>query len=228
VQTFTSTSVTAATSTFTSTVLEPQSVRYDLTPLDFNNKTGTFILSYTETAPYYPQNQLCLMYDYFLVNATSVYEFKVRFDTQQEIPIHFFILNTKQFNRFNHTNCANGFSDWELHVVAPASDLVWVVPQPAEYVFLFLSGQFVGGYIHLSVQAYGQAIQTSTSTYTASSAIEVLSTQTIPSTSFTAAGTTEPTDHNTLIIGAIFMALVLVGGSILAIKRFSQSRKHIQ
>jgi len=153
VHSFTSTSVTAVTSTLTSTVVTPQTVRYDLTPSDFNNKTGTFTLGYSEIAPYYPQNTLCLMYDYFLLNATTAYEFKVHFDTQQDIPIHLLILNMDQFNRFNHTNCANGFSGWELHVVASASDLVWVVPQRGEYVFLFLSGQFIGGYIHLTVQA---------------------------------------------------------------------------
>ena len=210
VQTFTSTSVTAATSTLTLTVLVPQTVHYDLTPSDFNNKTGTFTLSYTETAPYYPENPLCLMYDYFLLNATTAYDFKVHFDTQQDIPVHFLMLNMDQWNQFNHSNCANGFSGWEQHIVAPASDLVWVVPQPGEYVFLFFSGQFVGGYIHLSVQAYGQAIQTSTYTYTTSTGIEVLSTQTVPSTLSTRIGTTASTDYFTWIVGAIIMALVVV------------------
>jgi hypothetical protein len=206
-------------------VLEPQAVRYDLTPLDFSNTTGTFTLSYTETAPYLSQNPLCLMYDYFLVNATTAYEFKVHFGTQQGLPIHFLILNMEQFNRFNHSNCANGFSGWELHVVAPASDLVWVVPQPGEYVFLFFAGQFVGGYVRLSVQAYGKAIQTSTSTYTGSSVMEMLSSQTVLSTLSATTVTTQPTDQSALIIGAVFIALVLVGGCVLGIKRVSRSGK---
>jgi len=225
VQTFTSTSVTAITSTLTSTALVPQAVRYDLTPSEFNNKTGTFILSYTETAPYYPENPLCLMYDYFLVNATAAYEFKVHFDTQQDIPIHFLILNMEQFNRFNHSNCANGFSGWEQQIVAPVSDLVWVVPQPGEYVFLFFSGQFVGGYIHLSVQGYGPAIQTSTSVYTTGTAIEVISTQTALSTLSTTTGTTASMDYSTWIVGTIIIvALVLVVVAIFE-RRIPKARK---
>jgi hypothetical protein len=160
------------------------------------------------------------MYDYFLLNATTAYEFKIQFDTQQGIPIHFLILNMDQFNKFNHTNCANGFSGWELQVVGPASDLVWVVPQRGEYVLLFLSGQFVGGYVHLSVQAYGQAIQTSTSTYTTTNIIEILSTQTAPSTLPT---TTAPTDYSVLIVGAV-IALVL-SAVVILMKRIPKTRK---
>ena len=156
------------------------------------------------------------MYDYFLLNATTAYEFKVHFDTQQDIPIHLLILNMDQFNRFNHTNCANGFSGWELRVVAPASDLVWVVPQRGEYVLLFLSRQFIGGYVHLTVQAYGQTIQTSTSVYTATNIIQVLSTQTTLSTLPT---TTAPTDYSALIVSAIIIALVLAAAAILRMKR---------
>jgi len=224
VQSFALTSVTAVTSTLTSTVVTPQTVRYDLTPLDFNSVTGTFILGYSETAPYLPQNPLCLMYDYFLLNATTAYEFKVHFDTQQDIPIQFLILNMDQFNKFNHTNCANGFSGWELQVVAPASDLVWVVPQSGEYVFLFLSRQFVGGYIHLSVQAYGQVVQTSTSTYTTPNIIQILSTQTALST---LPATTAPTDYSALIVGAIIIALVLTAAAILRKKRTPKTRINI-
>jgi len=221
VQSFTSTSVTAITSTLTSTVIAPQTVHYDLTPSDFNNRTGTFTLGYSETAPYYPENPLCLMYDYFLLNATAAYEFKVHFETQQGIPIHFLILNMDQFNRFNHTNCANGFSGWELQVVAPASDLVWVVPQRGEYAFLFLSGQFVGGYIHLSVQAYGQAIQTSTSAFTTTSIIQILSTQTVFSTLPT---TSAPTEYSALIVGVFITALALAAAAILRMKRVPKVR----
>lgn len=197
-------------------MVTPQALRYDLAPLGFNLRTGTFTLGYSETAPYYAGNPLCLMYDYFLVNASTVYEFKVHFDTQQDIPIHFLILNMDQFNQFNHTNCANGFSSWELQVAAPESDLVWVVPRRGEYVFLFLSGQFVGGYIHLAVQAYGQAIQTSTSAYMTNNIIQILNTQTALSTLPT---TTSPTDYSALIVGVIIIALVLVIAAILKMKR---------
>jgi hypothetical protein len=163
------------------------------------------------------------MYDYFLLNATTAYEFKIHFETQQDIPVHFLILTRDQFNRFNHTNCANGFSGWELRVVAPASDLVWVVPQRREYVFLFLSRQFIGGYIHLSVQAYGQAIQTSTSTYMTTSIIQVLSTQTALSTLPT---TTASTYYTAPIVGGVVsvIALLLVVAVVLRMKRRSNSR----
>jgi len=223
VQSLTSTSVIAVTSILKSTVLTPQIVRYDLTPSSFNNRTDTFILGYTETAPYYPANPLCLMYDYFLLNATTAYEFKVHFDTQQDLPIHFLILNMDQFNKFNHINCANGFSTWDLQVVAPASDLVWAVPQHGEYVLLFLSGQFVGGYIHLTVQAYGQAIETSTSAYTTTSFIQVLSTQMVLST-VSLLATTAPPDYSTLIVGAIIIALVLAAAVLLWRKHQSDAR----
>jgi hypothetical protein len=161
------------------------------------------------------------MYDYFLLNATTAYEFKVHFDTQQDLPIHFLILNMDQFNQFNHTNCANGFSGWELRVVAPASDLVWVVPQRGEYVLLFLSRQFIGGYIHLSVQAYGQAIQTSISAYTITKIIQILSSQTALSPLPT---TTARTDYSALIVGAIIIALVIVAAVILGMKRIPKLR----
>ena len=221
VQSFTSTSATAATSTLTSMVVTPQSVRYDLTPLDFNNRTDRFTLSYSETAPYLPGNPLCLMYDYFLLNATSAYEFKVHFDTQQGLPIDFLILSMTQFNRFSHTNCANGFSAWELRVVASGSDLVWVVHQRGEYVLLFLSRGFIGGYIQLSVQAYGQAIQTSTSAYTTNNIIQILSTQTALSTLPTAS---PPTDFSALIVGAIIIALVIVAAVILRMRRIRKTK----
>ncbi|HXZ89747.1 MAG TPA: hypothetical protein VEG61_01680, partial [Candidatus Dormibacteraeota bacterium] len=143
------------------------------------------------------------------------------FDTQQDIPIHFLILNMDQFNRFNHTNCANGFSAWELRVVAPASDLVWVVPRRGEYVLLFLSRQFIGGYVHLTVQAYGQTIQTSTSAYTATNIIQILSTQTALSTLPT---TTAPPDYSALIVGAIIIALVLAAAAVLRMKHIPKTR----
>lgn len=219
VQSFNSTSATAITSTLTSTVVTSQAVPYDLTPPDFNNETGTFTLGYSETAPYYPQNPLCLMYDYFLLNTTTTYEFKIHFDTQQDVPIHFLILNMGQFYQFNHTNCANGFSSWELQIVAPASDVVWVVPQRGEYVFLFLTREFIGGYIHLSVQAYGQAIQTSASTYTSTSIVQILSTQTSLSTLPTRIAAT---GYSSLIVGAIIIALVLTTAAILRMKHISQ------
>jgi len=216
VESYTSTSLIAVTSTLTSTELTPQAIRYDLTPSDFNSITGTFTLGYSQTAPYYPENPLCLMYDYFLVNVTTVSEFKVHFDTQQGVPIHFLILNMDQFNKFNHTNCANGFSGWELRQVASAADVVWVVPQPGEYVFLFLSRQFVGGYVHLSVEAYGQAVETSTSAYTVTNIIQSFSTQ-LASSTITA--TTVQTDHSALIVGAFIIALVLVVAATLLRKR---------
>jgi len=223
-RTFTSTSIDAVTSTSTSTGLVPQSVRYDLTPLDFNNQTGTFTLSYTDTAPYYPSNPLCLMYDYFLVNATTAYEYKVHFDTQQDVPIHFLILNIGQFNEFNHINCANGFSDWELRQVAPASDLVWIVPQPGEYVFLFFSRQFVGGYIRLLVQAYGQTIQTSTSTYSTNSTLEAVSSQTALLTLPVTTTTTSTHTYSIWDAGPIIIVTVVLIATAVMIKRTSTSR----
>lgn len=227
VQKFTSTVVTAFTSFLTSTMAAPQNVRYDLTPHDFDNKTGLFTLRYEEmgTAPYYPAGYLCLMYDYFLLNATTAYEFKIHFETQQGIPIHFLILNADQFNQFNHSNgCTFGPFGWELRVVAPASDQVWVVPQSGEYVLLFLSRQFVGGHIYLSVQAYGQVIQTSTSTNVTTSTIELVSTQTTTSTLPYVSATTTMTDNSALIVVAIIIGLVLVGGAvILRMKRHAES-----
>lgn len=229
VQKFTSTVVTAFTSSLTSTMTAPQNVRYDLTPHDFNNKTGSFTLRYEEmgTAPYYPAGYLCLMYDYFLLNATTAYEFKIHFETQQGIPIHFLILNADQFNQFNHSNgCTFGPFGWELRVVAPASDQVWVVPQSGEYVLLFLSRQFVGGSIYLSVQAYGQVIQTSTSVHLTTSTIELVSTQTTTSTLPYVSATTTMTNTNNspLIVVAIIIGLVLVGGAvILRMKRHAES-----
>jgi len=156
------------------------------------------------------------MYDYFLLNATTAYEFKVHFDTQQDIPILFLILNMDQLNQFNHTNCANGPFDWQLRVLAPASDLVWVVPESGEYALLFLSRQFLGGYIHLTVQAYGQTVQTSTSAYTTTSSIQVLSTQTMLSTLPTTAA---PTDYTAPIVGVIIIAVALGAAAILKMKR---------
>jgi len=224
VQTLGSTSIVTVTSTSLLTVLAPQTVHYDLTPSDFNNETGTFTLGYSEmgTAPYYPENSLCLMYDYFLLNATTPYEFRIHFDTQQGLPVGFFILNMGQFNRFNHTNCAKGFSDWELRVVAPASDLVWVVPQRGEYALLFLATQFVGGYVHLIVQAFGQAAQISTSAYTSTSIIEIFSTQTafstVPPTVQTA------TNYSGLIDGVVIAAVVLLAAGVILRMRKSHAR----
>jgi len=224
VQTFSLTSMVTVTSTLLSTVLAPQIVHYDLTPSDFNNKTGTFTLGYSDigTTPYYPENSLCLMYDYFLLNATAAYEFRIHFDTQQNLPVGFFILNMDQFNHFNHTNCAKGFSDWELRVVAPASDLVWVVPQQGEYALLFLATQFVGGYVRLIVQAFSQATQISTSAYLSTSIIEILSQQTLFSTlpsTVQATGQTA-TGYSALIDGVVIVAVALLAvGVILRMKK---------
>ena len=208
VQSLTFTSLSSLSSTWTSTTVTVQTVHYDLTPSDFNSQTGTFLLGFTEvgTAPYFPDNSVCLMYDYFLVNATSAYGFKIHFDTQQDIPIHFLILNMKQLNRFNHTNCTQGFSDWELRVVAPAADLEWIVPQPGEYAFLFLSRQFVGGYVHFTAQALSPIIQTTTSTYTTITIIQALTTQTSLST--LAAGGAAPTSWIPFAIVAAILAVV--------------------
>ena len=201
--------------------MTPQIVHYDLTPPDFNNRTDTFTLGYSDTAPYLPGNPLCLMYDYFLLNATTAYEFKVHFDTQQDIPILFLILNMDQFNQFNHTNCANKPFGSQLRVLTPSSDLVWVVPESGEYTLLFLSRQFLGGYIHLTVQAYGQTVQTSTSAYTTTSTIQVLSTQTMLSTLPTTAA---PTDYTAPIVGAIIVAVALGAAAILKMKRLPKTR----
>ena len=221
VQVFNSSSVTAVIWTLTSSAVTQQTVQFALTPSDFNNETDTFTLGYSETAPYYPDNPLCLMYDYFLLNASAMNEFKVHFDTQQNLPIHFFILNMEQFNEFNHTNCANGFSAWELQVVAPASDLVWVAPESGEYAFLFLSGQFIGGYVRLRVQAYGQTVQTSTSTYATTSIIQLLSTLTSLST---LALTQASTDYSALIVGAMVVVFVVGVVVLLTMKRVSKAK----
>ena len=229
VQTVGSTSVVTLTSTLLSTVLAPQPVHYDLTPLDFNNETGTFTLGYSEigTAPYYPENSVCLMYDYFLLNATTAYEFRIHFDTQQNLPVGFFILNMDQLNQFNHTNCAKGFSDWELRVVAPASDLVWAVPQRAEYALLFLSVEFVGGYVRLMVQAFGQATQISASAYTSTSIVEILSTQTVfstmPSTVQTSTGQAA-TGYSGLIDGVVIVVVALLAVGIIFGMKKSRAR----
>jgi len=195
-----------------------------LTPADFSI-TDTFTLGYSDTAPYLPGNPLCLMYDYFLLNATTAYEFKVHFDTQQDIPILFLILNMDQFNQFNHTNCANRPFGWQLRVLAPASDLVWVVPKSGEYVLLFISRQFLGGYIHLTVQAYGHAAQASTFAYTTTSTIQVLSIQTMLSTLPTAAA---PTDYTAPIVGAIIVAVALGAAAVLKMKRLPKTRMQIR
>jgi hypothetical protein len=163
------------------------------------------------------------MYDYFLLNATTAYEFKIHFDTQQNLPIHF-LLTMDEFNRFNHTNCANGFFGRELQVVAPASDLVWVVPQRGEYVLLFLSRQFIGGYVHLSVQAYGREVQTSTSAYTTTGIIQILSTQTVLSTIPMTTAPTAPTNYSGLIVGVIIVGVVLATAVILTMKRMPKTR----
>ena len=203
----------------------PQNTRYDLAPHDFNNETGTFTLHYEEiwTAPYYPAGHLCLMYDYFLLNATTATEFKITFETQQGIPIHFLIMNTDQFKQFNHSNgCTLTPFGWELRVVAPASEQVWVVPQSGEYVLLFLSRQFVGGYIYLSVQAYGQVIQTSTPVYLTTSTIEFVSTQTTMSTLPYVSPTMTNPNNSAMIAVAIIIALV--GGVVmLRMKRHVES-----
>jgi hypothetical protein len=198
----------------------PQYVRYDLTPKDFS-QTGTFTLGYSEFAPlpYYPGDHLCLMYDYFMLNATTAHEFKIHFATQQGIPIHFLILNAEQFNEFNHTNCVDRPFGWELHVLAPTSDQDWVVPERGEYVLLFFSRHFLGGRIYLSVQAYGQAMQVSTSAYTKTNFIELLSTQTITST---LPNVTPPTDNFAFILPVIIIGLVLVAGTVI-LKRHTKS-----
>jgi len=161
------------------------------------------------------------MYDYFLLNATTAYQFKIHFDTQQNIPIHFLILDIGQFNQFNHMNCANQPFGYELRIIAPAADEVWIVPQSGEYVLLFLSRQFLGGYIHLTVQAYGQTIQTSTSAYTTTSILQVLSTQTTVSTLPEA---TTSSNYTALIAGAIIIAIVLLTAAMLSIRHRSKAR----
>lgn len=213
VKQFTSTAVTSVTSSLTSTVITPQNVRYDLTPSGFNNKTGTFILGYSEMGSLFRSNYLCLMYDYFLLNATATYEFHIHFQTKDGGPIHFLILNADQFNRFNHTNCAYGNFGWILHVFEPASDQDWVVPQSGEYVLLFLSRQFYGGQIQLSVQTTDHAIQTSTSAYTTSSTIILLSTQIMTST---LPNLTLPITENSVLIAAtITLALVAIASAVI-------------
>jgi hypothetical protein len=213
VQQFTSTAVTSVTSSLTSTVITPQNVRYDLTPSGFNNKTGTFILGYSEMGSLFRSDYLCLMYDYFLLNTTATYEFHIHFQTQDGRLIHFLILNADQFNRFNHTNCAYGNFGWTLHVFAPASDQDWVAPQSGEYVLLFLSRQFYGGQIQLSVQASGQAVQTSTSAYTTSRTIVLIGTQMMTST---LPNLTSPvTDNSALIVAAIIITLVAIASAVI-------------
>jgi hypothetical protein len=130
-------------------------------------------------------------------------------------------LNMDQFNQFNHTNCANGFSNWELHVVAPASTLVWVVPRRGEYAFLFISPQFVGGYVHMSLQAYGQSIEVSTSTYATTGSGQITRTQTAVST---IPATPASTGYSAFVVGAVIV-LAVVAVAVLWTKRRSKKWK---
>ena len=182
VVTSTEVSVTSLTSTMYSTVqtssLLSQPVHYNLTPSDYDSRTGTFKLSFTESTNTgfigdfedYP----CLFYDYFLLNATSGHTIHSHFQLSMVgRAITFLILNPQQFWGFEHSNCGWGLASSMLHVYAPSSDFDWVVPASGQYALIFATSVFYSGQVYYSAQDYYSVVQSQTSTSTFTSVFGV-------------------------------------------------------
>lgn len=192
------TSLTAtAYSTFTSSSQVSEMIHYDLTPSDYNNRTGSFKLSFTDLTSSNLYGEFedypCLMYDYFLLNTTSGHTFRFHIQLSMEgRQIGFLILNRAQFYQFQHSNCGWGLTSSMLHVFGPSLNVVWVAPETGKYALVFATPVFYSGQVYYSAQEYSTVVQTQTSAATSTSIFEVtymvLSTQTPTQTSTTLTG----------------------------------------
>ena len=176
-------SMTSLTKTIYSTVQTSGEasgqLHYNLTPSDYDSRTGSFTLSFTEsTSAGFLGNDFedypCLFYDYFLLNATSGHTIHSHFQLSMvDRAIHFLILNPGQFWRFQHSNCGWGLQSSMLHVFAPISDVDWVVPVSGQYALVFATTVFYSGQVYYSAQDYYSVVQSQTSTSTLTSLLEI-------------------------------------------------------
>jgi hypothetical protein len=218
---------TSLTTTMYSTSLmtneTSRQVSYVLTPGDYNSRTDSFTLSFTETTNirYFADldDYPCLFYDYFLFNATSGHTIRSHFQLSMVgRGIDFLILNSWQFWSFEHSNCGRGLGSSMLHVFAPSSSVDWLVPETGEYALVFASPVFYGGQIYFSAQDYSAIVQSETATSTLTSIFQ--NTQSILSTLPTQPITTSVGGANTGISWFAAILLVTVGvGIILLVLR---------
>ena len=185
--------MTSLTTTMYSTIMTSSEtsgmVRYDLTPGDFDNRTGSFTLSFTvlDSTNFYGEwgDRPCLFYDYFLLNATSDHTIHFHFQLSMEgRAIGFLILTPGQFWEFEHSNCGWGLTSSILHVYGSSLNVDWVVPVSGQYVLVFATPVFYGGRVTYFAQESSTVVQNQTSTFTATSVLEV--TYTVLSTSTSA------------------------------------------
>ena len=158
-----------------------QRISYFVTPYQYDNESGRFVIWQTEdTSGPGGEYISCLYFEYFLFNATARQEIQGQYELLMPgRSIYFYVLNLDQFRRLRQSYCLYGWDGAaELHVYAPSYDLDWLVPQTGEYAFVFLSPIFYGGYIQFKAQSYTTTTWTSTLTYTTTTLNTLQSTQT--------------------------------------------------
>ena len=188
-QTLTTTRVQSSTTNLTTVIVSisqrniafTQPIRYIVTPYQYDNQSGRFVIWQTEdTSGPGGEDISCLYFEYFLFNATGRQEIQGHYELLMPgRSIYFYVLNLDQFRRLRQSYCLYGWNGAaELHVYAPSYDLDWLVPQTGEYAFVFLSSIFYGGYIEFKAESYTTTTLNSTITDTMTSLNTLQSTQT--------------------------------------------------
>ena len=224
-------STTSLTSTISSTISTSTQMwmpaQFDLTPGDYDYRTGTFSLSYTEASGarlfQNLQDYPCLFYDYFLLSAKSGHT--IHFRIQLSMPergVDLLILTPSQFWEFQHSNCGWGLKSSILEGIVSFSTVDWIVPATGQYAVVFATPIFYGGQIYCSAQDSFTTVQTAVTASTVTSTFEVTNTvlSTQPSTqSPTTSLSSETSSLIWLPVIVILILLVLIGIVLVARKR---------
>ena len=181
---------TAIVSVTQQNVTSTQPTSYIVTPYQYDNLSGRFLIWQTEDAAGSGGGDYsCLYFEYFLFNASARQMIHVNYELLMPgRSMYFYILNFDQFRQFSRSPCLYGWDGAsELHVYAPSYDLNWLVPKTDEYAFVFFTTVFYGGYIQLTAQSYITTTSNSTVTYTTTTqhALQNSQTETYTSTSIT-------------------------------------------
>jgi len=224
-------SMTSLTSTIYSTVSTSTQMwkpaQFDLTPSDYDYRTGIFSLSYTEISGAGVFQNLddypCLFYDYFLLSAKASHT--IRFQIQLSMVdrrVDLLILTPSQFWEFQHSNCGWGLKSSVLGGFVSFSTVDWAVPVTGQYAVVFATPIFYGGQIYCSAQDFFTTVQTQAATSTITSIFEVtntvLTTQPSPQ-SPTTSFSPENSNMNWVPVIVILIVGVLIATALVVRKR---------
>ena len=230
------TSYQYSTASLISTVYTPISTssqvwtpaQFDLTPGDYDPRTGSFSLSFTVDSGgngfYQNYGYPCLFYDYFLLSAKSGHT--IRFEIQLsmvERAIDLLILTPSQFWEFEHSNCGWGLKSSILQGMVSVSVVDWPVPATGQYAVVFATPIFYGGQIRCSAQDFFPTSQTQTVASTVTSIYEI--TETVLSTQISTQSITTPYSSESPSLSWVAVIVVVIVGLVFGLVMVLRKRR---